>query len=157
MPYVFTRSGELRRATWPEIDLDKALWIIPAGRMKARREHTIPLPRQVVELFCELQRYNAGKPYVFASPHNRSEPITGEAMLNALRRMGFGPGDMSIHGFRSMFSTLCNEKGLDPDVIERSLAHAPKNAVRAAYNHAEYLEKRRVLLQDWADYLDSLK
>ena len=157
MPYVFTRSKELRLATWQELDLEKAVWTIPAERMKAKREHIVPLPRQAVELFRELHAYNGSKPYVFASHLTRPIHISGQALRKALRKMGFGNDDMTIHGFRSMFSTLCNEKGIDADVIERSLAHAPKNAVRAAYNHAEYMEKRRVLLQDWADYLDNLR
>ena len=157
LPYVFTRSGELRRATWQEIDLEAAIWTIPEKRMKARKEHVIPLPRQAVELFRELKQYSDGNPLVFPSPHNRTEPITGQALRTALRRAGFENNDMSVHGFRSCFSTLCNERGYDPDLIEKSLAHAPKNAVRAAYNRAEYFEKRRALLQEWADYLDELR
>jgi integrase len=142
------RKQEATGALWDEFDLDAALWTIPAARMKARREHLIPLPCQAVNLLREL-RDTAISSYLFPS---RSRP--GEAMaertLNALLERN-GYRGVSIHGFRSLFSTWANENGENPDVIERCLAHVHQNAVRAAYNHANYLAERRELLQRWAD------
>lgn len=157
LPYVFVRSGELRAATWEELDLDAATWVIPAARMKMRRPHIVPLARQVVELFRSMQNFSGSAGFVFPSSFSASRCISDNGLLTALRRMGYGKEQMSIHGFRSMASTLLNEQGYRPDVIEVQLAHNEKNAVRAAYNHAQYIEERRTMMQAWADYLDGLR
>ena len=157
LPYVFVRSGEIRAAEWIEIDLGKAEWVIPAKRMKMKRPHVVPLARQVVKLLEEVGKFTRGGCYVFPSPFSASRCISDVGLLNALRRMGYGKDKMTIHGFRSMASTLLNEQGYRPDVIEAQLAHGEKNAIRGAYNRAEYLPERRKMMDEWADYLDHLR
>jgi integrase len=157
LPYTFVRSGELRAAEWAEIDLDRAEWIIPAGRMKMRQPHVVPLARQVVELFTAMREHSGHGKLVFPSPFSATRCISDMGLLNALRRMGYEKGVMTIHGFRGMASTLLNEQGYRPDVIEVQLAHGERNAVRKAYNHAEYLPERRKMMSEWADYLDGLR
>lgn len=144
------RKNEATGALWTEFDLDAAIWTIPAERMKARRVHTVPLPRQAESLLREL-RETAISEAVFPS---RSKPgaTMAERTLNALLERN-GYAGVSVHGFRSLFSTWANERGENPDVVERCLAHVHGNAVRAAYNHAQYLTERRDLLQRWADLL----
>ena len=157
LPYVFVRSQEIRGAEWTEINFDAAEWIIPAGRMKMKKPHIVPLARQVVSLFVALREYSGAGRLVFPSPFSATRCISDMGLLNALRRMGYVKGEMTIHGFRGMASTLLNEQGYRADVIEAQLAHGEKNAIRKAYNHAEYLPERRKMMQEWADYLDSLK
>ncbi len=157
LPFVFVRSVELRGAEWSEIDLDAAEWVIPAERMKMKRPHIVPLARQVVTLLNDLRSLTGVDRYLFPSLYSASRHISDVGLLNALRRMGYAKGVMTIHGFRSMASTLLNEQGYNRDWIERQLAHGEKNAIRAAYNHAEYLPERRRMMQEWADYLDGLK
>jgi integrase len=157
MPYVFVRSGELRCATWDEFDFERSEWKIPAERMKMRSPHVVPLARQVVEILQELRLYSGNGRYLFPSAISATRPISDMAMLTAIRRMGYGKEELSIHGFRSMASTLLNEQGYNRDWIERQLAHSEKDGVRAAYNYAEYLTERRKMMQDWADYLTKLK
>ena len=164
-PLVFVRPGELRKAQWPEIDFDKAEWRVPAERMKMREQHIVPLSRQAVEILQELEPLtNRGMParpdapcYVFPGAHSRARPMSDNAILAALRRMGYTKDEMTGHGFRSMASTLLHEQGWNHQVIERQLAHAERNAVSAAYNFAEHLPERRKMMQVWADYLDALK
>ena len=164
-PLVFVRPGELRKAEWPEIDLDKGEWRIPAERMKMREQHIVPLSRQAVEILRELEpltnrpmasRSNAPC-YVFPSARTRERAMSENAILAAVRRMGYTKEEMTGHGFRSMASTLLHEQGWNHQVIERQLAHAERNAVSAAYNFAEHLPERRKMMQAWADYLDGLK
>lgn len=164
-PLVFVRPGELRKAQWPEIDLEKAEWRIPAERMKMREHHIVPLSRQAVEILREIEpltnrpmpsRPNAPR-YVFPSARTRERPMSENAILAALRRMGYTKEEMTGHGFRSMASTLLHEQGCNHQAIERQLAHAERNSVSAAYNFAEHLSERRKMMQDWADYLDGLK
>lgn len=157
LPFVFVRSVELRGAEWREFDFESATWIIPAERMKMKRPHTVPLARQVISLLNDLRNTTESGRYLFPSLFSASRPISDMGLLNALRRMGYAKGVMTIHGFRSMASTLLNEQGYRADVIEAQLAHGEKNAIRAAYNHAEYLPERRQMMQEWADYLDELK
>lgn len=170
LPYLALRSMELRGGRWSEIDLDKALWIVPAARrenakdgggMKMRIAHMVPLPRQVVTLFRELHLLTGSGELCFPGRYSTSQCISDMALLNGIRRMGFSKEEMTIHGFRAMFSTILNEKklewGFDADIIEAQLAHKEQNTVRDAYNHASYLEKRREMLQRWADYLDELR
>ena len=157
LPFVFVRSVELRGAEWNEIDIDAAEWTIPAERMKMKRPHVVPLASQVLALLDNLRALTGQGRYLFPSLYSASRHISDVGLLNALRRMGYAKGVMTIHGFRSMASTLLNEQGYRADVIEAQLAHGEKNAIRAAYNHAEYLPERRRMMQEWADYLDELK
>jgi integrase len=164
-PLVFVRPGELRKAQWSEIDLEKAEWRIPAERMKMGEQHIIPLSHQSVEILRELEPLtNRGFParpdmphYVFPGGRSRERPMSENAVLAALRRMGYTKEEMTGHGFRSMASTLLHEQGWNHQAIERQLAHAERNAVSAAYNFAEHLPERRKMMQSWADYLDGLK
>lgn len=164
-PLVFVRPGELRQAQWGEIDFDKAEWRIPAARMKMREQHIVPLSRQAVEILRELEPLTnheiVAKPntprFVFPSTRSRERAMSNNAVLAALRRMGYTTEEMTGHGFRSMASTLLHEEGWNHQVIERQLAHAERNAVSAAYNFAEHLPERRKMMQAWADYLDALK
>lgn len=157
LPYVFVRSCELRMATWSEIDLNDALWIIPADHMKMKRDHIVPLSRQTVSLFNELKERSESDKLVFPARRNKHNPISGNLLTGELRKMGYNSEEMCIHGFRSMASTCLNEMGYRSDVIEMQLAHSQQNAVRAAYNRALYLDERRVLMQEWGDYLDNLR
>ncbi|MGB5232968.1 MAG: integrase arm-type DNA-binding domain-containing protein [Desulfoprunum sp.] len=156
-PLVFVRPGELRHAEWSEVDLEVAEWRIPAEKMKAGVVHIVPLSRQAQEVLYEIQPLTGDGRYVFPSPRTGSRPMSSNAVLSALRRMGYEKDEMSGHGFRSMASTLLNEQGWNRDAIERQLAHAERNSVRAAYNYAEFLPERKKMMQAWADYLDSLK
>lgn len=164
-PLVFVCPGELRMAQWSEIDLEKAEWRIPAERMKMREQHIVPLSHQAVEILRELEpltnRPLLAKPnaprYVFPGSQSRERPMSNNAILAALRRMGYAKEEMTGHGFRSMASTCLHEQGWNHQAIERQLAHAERNAVSAAYNYAEHLPERRKMMQAWADYLESLK
>lgn len=157
LPYVFTRPSELRLAEWSEFHFDEKLWRIPAKRMKMRREHTVPLAKQVIALLQELQKYSGSGGYLFPSIRTAVTPISDMAPLAALRRLGYGKEEMCLHGFRAMASTCLNELGFRGDVIEAQLAHKEQDAVRLAYNRAEYLKERRDMMQKWADYLCKLK
>lgn len=156
-PLVFVRPGELRQAEWAEFDLDGAEWRIPAGKMKMRETHIVPLSRQAVAILRELHPLTGSGRYVFPSVRTDARPMSENTVLGALRRLGYGTDDMTGHGFRSMASTLLNEQGWHRDAIERQLAHAERNAIRAAYNYAEHLPERRKMMQAWGDYLDGLK
>jgi len=156
-PYVFVRPGELRRAEWKEFDFEKMEWRIPAEKMKMRQTHIVPLSRQVLEILHDLKPHTGHGVYLFPSLRTDTRPISDVALLAALRRLGFAKEEMTIHGFRSMASTLLNEQGYNRDWIERQLAHGERNNVRAAYNYAEYMPERRRMMQQWADYLDRLR
>ncbi len=156
-PLVFVRPGELRRAEWKEINLDGAIWSIPAERMKMDAPHLVPLSRQAVAILRELNPYTCKGRYVFPGARSWQRPMSENTVNAALRRMGYDGSEMVAHGFRSMASTLLNEQGWAPDVIERQLAHAERNEVRRAYNRAKYLEERTKMMQAWADNLDSLR
>ncbi|MBQ9527257.1 MAG: tyrosine-type recombinase/integrase [Fretibacterium sp.] len=156
LAHTFVRPGELRLARWPELDFEKKQWRIPAKRMKMRREHIVPLSRQAVELFCELRGVVRHPEFCFIMPC-RKTPMSATLMPKAMISLGYGEGRATPHSFRGMASTLLNEHGFPPDVIERQLAHAETNAVRAAYNRAEYMEERRKMMQWWSDYLDRLQ
>lgn len=150
------RPGEVRGAVWPEFDLDAALWIIPAERMKMRAEHRVPLSTQAVRVLRSMQLLSGAGTLVFPSPFYRSKPLSENTFNSALARMGF-KGSATAHGFRALFSTVANECGWNPDTIERQLAHIEGNKVRAAYHRSTYLEDRVKLMQWWADYLDGRK
>jgi integrase len=153
---TFVRTTELRGATWDEIDLDKAEWRIPVERMKMRRVHIVPLSRQAVAAFKELQRLNGQWKYVFPNPSKPIKHMSENAVLYALYRMGYHSRTTG-HGFRHTASTILNESGLfESDVIERQLAHVQGNKIRGVYNHAEYLPERRKMMQWWADHVDTV-
>lgn len=151
----FVRTIELRAAEWGELDLDKGEWRIPASRMKMKEEHLVPLSRQAVKVLKELQKITGSRQYLFPNQHNPKSFMSENTMLYALYRMGYHSRTTG-HGFRSTASTILNENGFMPDVIERQLAHSERNKVRAAYNHAQYLPERRKMMQWWADYLDGV-
>lgn len=151
---TFVRTNELIGAEWSEFDLNNALWIIPAGRMKMKAEHVVPLSRQALTMLAQLKEISGGSRFVFPG-RNRDKPISNNTMLFALYRLGY-KGKMTGHGFRAVASTVLNETGFNPDVIERQLAHCERNEVRGAYNRAEYLPERKRMMQHWADYLEGL-
>ena len=158
IPMLFTRPGELRAAEWSEIELDKALWIIPATRMKMRREHRVPLPRQAVAILRGLHRVTGKGKLVFPCLRTVLRPISENTMNSALRRLGYDKTEVSPHGFRATASTLLNESGTwNPDAIERQLAHVEANDVRRAYARGEHWDERVRMMQWWADYLDGLR
>jgi integrase len=150
---TFVRTTELRAAEWPEIDWDKAEWRIPAERMKMRDPHIVPLSSQAVAVLRELRKLTGDRKHVFPNEHNFLTCMSANTMIYALYRMGYH-SRATGHGFRATASTILNENGFVPDVIERQLAHSERNHVRAAYNHAQYLPERRKMMQWWADYLD---
>lgn len=155
-PRLMVRPGELRQAEWSEFDLNAAEWRIPAAKMKMRDQHIVPLPRQCLAILQDLQPLTGKGRYLFPSVRYRDRPMSSNTLNGALRRMGYGSEEMTAHGFRALASTRLNEQGWRPDVIERQLAHAERNAVRASYNRASYLEERRRMLQAWSDELDAL-
>ena len=157
-PLVFVRPGELRKAEWSEIDLDKAEWNIPAKRMKMREPHLVPLATQAVEILRELHALTGGGRYVFPGARTNGRPMSENAVLAALRRLGYAKGEMSGHGFRAMARTILDEVlHVRPDFIEHQLAHAVRDPNGRAYNRTAHLEERRKMMQEWADYLDKLK
>jgi integrase len=159
MLLTFVRTKELRTAPWTEIAFDRAEWRIAAERMKMRERHMIPLSRQALGLLRELQTLTGGGTFLFPNHRNPKTCMTTTTLNRALERMGFNGKDsigFSAHGFRSTASTILNEIGFRPEVIERQLAHAERNKVRASYNQAEYLGERRDMMQQWADLTDEM-
>ena len=156
-PLLFVRPGELRLARWSEFDLDSSEWRIPGERMKMRQLHIVPLARQALELLRELQAISGGNEFVFSSLRSRRRPMSNNTVNAALRRLGYSREEMTGHGFRTLASTLLNEQGWHPDLIELQLAHVERNKVRAAYNRAQRLPERRKMMQAWADFLDKLR
>jgi integrase len=161
LPYVFTRPGELRLAEWIEVNFDEAMLTIPWQRTKTRKlskkDHRVPLARQVLALFQELHEFSGAGRFLFPSIRAKTDTISDAGPLNALRDMGYDQNTMTLHGFRSMASTRLNEMGMRPDLVEAQLAHKDPDAVRMVYNRAEYLNERREMMQEWADYLDGLR
>lgn len=158
-PLVFLRPGELRAAEWSEFTLDGEApeWRVPGERMKMGELHVVPLAKQAVAILRELEPLTGRGKYVFPSLRTRDRPMSNNTVNAALRRLGYSGEDQTAHGFRSMASTLLNEQGWHPDLIELQLAHAERNKVRAAYNKAQRLAERRKMMQAWADYLDGLR
>jgi integrase len=150
------RPGEVRGARWAEFDLDAALWVIPAERMKMRHEHRVPLSTQAVQVLRSMEALSGGRELVFPSPMYRSKPLSENTFNSALARMGY-KNTATAHGFRALFSTVANEHSWNPDVIERQLAHKEQNEIRAAYHRTTYMQDRTRLMQWWADYLDGRK
>lgn len=156
-PLVFVRPGELRGAEWAEFDLVSAEWRISGARMKMGRQHIVPLSRQALEILNELKPLTGNGKYVFPSLLSRNRPMSENTINAALRRLGYSSEEHTGHGFRSTASSLLNEQGVPPDIIELQLAHVEKNNARAAYNKAQRLADRRNMMQAWADYLDRLR
>lgn len=158
-PLVFVRPGELRAARWEEFTLDgkEPEWRIPAERMKMGELHVVPLAHQAVTMLKELREVTGPGGYVFPALTDSNRPMSENALTAALRRMGYTGDEMTWHGFRTIASTLLNEQGWHPDLIELQLAHAERNSVRAAYNKAQRVPERRKMMQAWADYLSELK
>jgi integrase len=160
MVFTFARTTELRGAQWTEFENlggNDPVWRIPAERMKMKREHIVPLAPQAVKVLHELRALpgSEASPFLFASA-SREGYMSNNTMLYAMYRMGYH-GRATVHGFRALASTALNEIGFRPDVIERQLAHQEQNAVRAAYNRAEYLSERRTMMKQWADYVESVR
>jgi integrase len=156
---TFVRTVELRAARWEEINFAKAEWRIPADRMKMRQEHIVPLSRQAQAVLKALYVINGHREYLFPNKRDPRRYITATTLNRALERMGFlGEGSIgfSAHGFRSTACTMLNEAGFRSDVIERQLAHQERNKVRASYNHAEYMDERRIMMQIWADMVEEI-
>lgn len=152
------RPGEVRNAKWDEIDLTEAVWSIPAAKMKMRRDHNVPLPKQALKLLEHLRAMNNKGDYLFPSLRTWTRPMSENTLNAALRRMGYSGDEMTAHGFRASFSTLANESGLwNPDAIERALAHVEKNEVRRAYARGEHWEERVRLADWWAGFLDEVR
>lgn len=157
-PMLFVRPGELRHAEWAEIDLDEAVWNIPAHKMKMKEPHLVPLSNQAVEILRELQPLTGAGRYVFPSARSFARPMSNNAILAALRRMGFSKDEMTGHGFRAMARTILDEVlQVRPDFIEHQLAHAVRDPNGRAYNRTAHLAERRKMMQLWADYLDGLR
>lgn len=152
---LFSRSTELREATWEEFDLLKGVWVIPAERIKMRKEHKVPLPSQAIDLLNQLKGLNGHSPYLLPSRSNKGQPKSDTIFIEALKRMGYG-GKQNPHGFRHIASTILNNQFSDkPQVVEACLAHT-KNGVKGTYDKATHLEERKTMMQWYADHLEKL-
>ncbi|CUW01954.1 Putative prophage CPS-53 integrase [Serratia grimesii] len=154
--YTGVRTQELRFARWQDIDLDKAMWEVPAEHMKMRRPHKVPLSRQAISLLKQLQPITGHYPLVFIGRNDQRKPISKESINQVIELLGY-KGRLTGHGFRHTMSTILHEQGYDSAWIEMQLAHVDKNAIRGAYNHAQYLDGRREMMQWYADYLSDKK
>lgn len=153
---TFVRPGELRNAVWDEIDFERAVWLIPAGRMKMKRDHVVPLSRQALCVLSELHSITGRGDLLFPSVKSPHRPISDVTLIKVLRIMDYTGDDIVPHGFRHTASTILNEHGFAADVIERQLAHKDQNKIRSTYNHAEDLDERTKMMQWYSDYLDEL-
>ncbi len=157
-PHVFVRPGELRRAEWSEFDFAKALWTIPAEKMKMRRPHVVPLSKQALAILEQAKVLSAGQQYVFSSLYPGTRPMSENTINAALRRLGYTSKEMTAHGFRALASTLLNESGRwSADAIERALAHDTSSTIRGNYSRGEHWHERVKMAQWWSDHLDALK
>ena len=157
-PLVFVRPGELRHMEWSEVDFDEALWSIPAEKMKMREPHLVPLSRQSVKILKEVKKLTGASKYAFPSGRTFDRPMSNNAILAALRRMGYTKDEMTPHGFRAMARTIIDEVlQVRPDFIEAQLAHRVSDPLGRSYNRTQHLNERRKMMQKWADYLDALK
>ena len=156
-PHVFLRPGELTGLLWSEVDFHARLIRINANKMKTKKVHLVPMSTQVLATLKNLSQIDTGSDYVFPTPRNRNASITTNALLVAIRSLGIDKFTFTTHGFRTMASTRLNELGYRADVIELQLAHTQTNTVRVVYNLNEHLEERRTMMQDWSDYLTTLK
>lgn len=158
LPHVFVRPGELRHAEWADFDRDRAIWTVPAHKIKMRRVHSIPLSCQALAILETIEHDASYSRYLFPSLRSVDRPMSENTINAALRRMGFAQDEMTGHGFRAMAATLLNEMGLwHADAIERQLAHCDNNAVRRAYTRGEYWDERVRMMQHWSDHLDLLR
>lgn len=153
--HTFVRTTELRGAKWEEINIEKAEWRIPAERMKMRDPHIVPLSTQAIALLKQLQAISGNREFVFPNRNKPTHFMSENTMLYAIYRMGYH-SRTTAHGFRATASTILNEHGFNADVIERQLAHAERNKVRASYNHAQYLPERKKMMQWWGEYLEKV-
>ncbi len=157
-PMFFVRPGELRNAEWREIDLDEAVWSIPKHKMKMKQDHIVPLSNQAIEILTELKELTGASIYVFPSGRSFARPMSNNAILAALRRMGYDKDTMTGHGFRALARTILDEVlQVRPDFIEHQLAHAVRDPNGRAYNRTAHITERKKMMQKWADYLDGLK
>jgi len=157
-PLVFVRPGELRHMEWEEIDEARALWEIPAQKMKMKAAHIVPLSRQALALLREIKPFSGPSGYVFPSLRSRERPISNNTLNAALRRMGFSKDQMTAHGFRASARTMLDEQlRFPPEIIEHQLAHTVRDPLGRAYNRTTHLAERAEMMQAWADYLDRLK
>ena len=154
LAYTWVRTNELRMMLWSEIDRSTGIWVIPAGKMKRARDHVVPLPRQALAIIEEMWNRRRNSVYVFPSDRRDDRPMSENSVLYLIGRIGY-KGRMTGHGWRSVGSTWANDRGYNEDAIEMQLSHVPKDKVRAVYNRAKYLDERRKLLQDHADWIDS--
>ncbi|MGF1628677.1 MAG: tyrosine-type recombinase/integrase [Kiloniellaceae bacterium] len=158
MVLLFPRPGELRAAEWAEFDFDRTVWEIPAGRMKMRRPHRVPLSTQAITILKQLHEISGHGTLLFPGVRAATRPISDNTLNAALRRLGYSKAEVTAHGLRATASTLLNESGKwHPDAIERQLAHVESNDVRRAYVRGEHWEERVKMMQWWADYLNALK
>lgn len=153
---TMVRPREAAEAQWSEIDLDNKLWIIPAERMKMDNEHKVPLSKQTIDILQLMRPFSGNRQYIFASHIAPNKPVNSQTANKALRDMGFA-GRLVAHGLRALASTTLNENGFDDDLIETALAHKDTNKIRQAYNRAQYIERRRVMMQWWSDYIEQAK
>ena len=157
-PMLFVRPGELRRAEWAEIDLEGAIWSIPAEKMKLKQPHLVPLPRQAVEILTELKELTGTSRYIFPSVRSFTKPMSENTVNAAIRYLGYDRDTMTGHGFRATARTILDEVlHENPYVIEAQLAHKVPDPLGRAYNRTTHLPERRKMMQTWADYLDGLK
>ena len=154
-PYLFQRPGEIRQMLWQDVDLMAKEWRPYVS--KTDFHHIVPLSKQAIAILEAVKPLTGSGQYVFPSSRGDGRPMSDNTIRTALKSLGYDSDVMTAHGFRTTASTLLNEQGWSPDAIERQLAHAPRDTVRAAYNRAQYLEERRQMMQSWADYLDGLK
>ena len=152
MALTFVRKNELLQATWDEFDLDKAIWKIPAARMKMRLDHVVPLSKQAISVLKHIRTSYPSNSLVF---HKENKPLVSHALIYTLYRLGY-KHKMTVHGFRAIASTILNEHGFRADVIERQLAHTEANQVRRAYNRAQYMDERTQMMAWWGDYLEKI-
>ncbi|WP_145055563.1 tyrosine-type recombinase/integrase [Mixta calida] len=156
LQYTAMRTKELRSMQWANVDFENRVINIDAEVMKNRKIHLVPMSRQVHDLLRQLQPITSISPFVFAGRNDKKKSISENAVLLVIRQIGY-EGLASGHGFRHQFSTILNEHGWPHDAIERQLAHVDRNNIRGIYNHAQYLEKRKEMMQWWADYIDGKK
>ncbi len=149
---TLVRPSEASGARWAEIDLNAKLWTIPAERMKAKREHIVPLSPQAIEILERMKPISAHRKFIFPSRNDHNKPMNSQTANAALKRIGYA-GKLVAHGLRSIASTAMNEEGFNPDVIEAALSHNDKNEVRRAYNRSTYLEQRKQLAVWWGDFV----
>lgn len=151
--HTMVRPGEGAGTRWEEIDLKNALWTIPAERMKTGRSHAVPLSPQALQLLKVLNPVSGHREFVFPSHNDPQKSANSQTVNQALKRMGFR-GLLVSHGLRALASTTLNEQGFDADIVEAALAHIDKNSIRAAYNRAQYLKRRRVMMTWWSDHIE---